>query len=143
MSSSTLNILWRETDRQVLRGLFCAIQEVGDPSVLMDYGKRWTEASWSKWACQCATLIGVSGGRLAGCFVLDFVGEGDAVLHVVSFPGLANEDSTWFWNELRRQYPGVTLHAYVMGPGHRHVRLSALRRGFRRVGQFFELQKEV
>ena len=142
MSSSTLNILWRETDRQVLRGLFCAIQEVGDPSVLMDYGKRWTEASWSKWACQCATLICVAGERLAGCFVLDFVEDGAAVLHVVSFPGLTLEENRWFWDEMRRQYP-VTLRAFIAGHGHRHVRLAVLRRGFRRVGQFFELQKEV
>jgi hypothetical protein len=56
---------------------------------------------------------------------------------------LANEDSTWFWNELRRQYPGVTLHAYVMGPGHRHVRLSALRRGFRRLADKMTLKAEV
>lgn len=133
MSDPVLRMLWREQDLEVLRGLFGEIEAVGDPDILMDYGTRWNERSWSLWARENVTLIGSVGADVAGCMVLDFQKAKEAVLHVVRLPWLTEDDARWFFCELRRQYPTVALMAHLGGPLRRHARLSALRHGFKTV----------
>lgn len=138
MPGAVLMSLWRERSLAVLRGLYREISSVGNVSRLMDYGVTWTEDSWARFARENACLIGVAGGRLAGCFLLDFRAPDAAVLHVVRLPGIDHREALWFWGELRRMYPSVALVAHLSGPLRRHARVAALRHGFsrRRQGLF-------
>ena len=133
MPGAVLRSLWRERSLPVLRGMFREISAIGNPSQLMDYGQEWTADSWAAWARDCACVIGVAETRLAGCFVLDFQSKHTAVLHVVRIPGIAADEARWFWDELRRMYPGVALVAHLAGPLRRHARIAARRHGFHEV----------